>query len=31
MSGVFNQNNLLVLFRIIAAYMITQWGFGLRF
>jgi hypothetical protein len=31
MSGIFDQNNLLVLFRLIAAYMITGWGFRLSF
>jgi hypothetical protein len=31
MSGIFDQNNLLILFRLIAAYMITGWGFRLSF
>jgi hypothetical protein len=31
MSGIFDQNNLLILFRLIAADMITQWGFSLSF
>lgn len=31
MSGIFDQNNLLILFRLIAAYMITEWGFRLSF
>ncbi len=31
MSGIFDQNNLLILFRLIAAYMITEWGLRLNF
>ena len=31
MISIFDQNNLLILFRLIAAYMITEWGFRLSF